>query len=301
MFRSRPASPTTPKSRRIFQDHVRLPRDDRRKVGCGVDLLQGRDGPLEAPTAADSAPSEDDAGRERRRARRMLGARGVPFRRRHRLHGPVPLYGGRIDAGKGCEELLEYFTSYKERGGDATLVLMGVKLMQMPEVPWVKFAGLLSERERLRRSKRRPSWSCPRRSRACRCSRSRPWPWDAGAVQRPQRRARRSLPARATPGLYNRSRRVRRGAKLLLADERPAPQMGRNGKNTSSRTTAGTSSWRSTKADRRRSRAHGGGACGVDAFPLELEDRLISGDRVLWWGRPLRLGIGGRAIWRSSQ
>ena len=26
---------------------------------------------------------------------------------------------------------------------------MGVKLMQMPEVPWVKFAGLLSERERL--------------------------------------------------------------------------------------------------------------------------------------------------------
>ena len=26
---------------------------------------------------------------------------------------------------------------------------MGVKLMQLPEVPWVKFAGLLSERERL--------------------------------------------------------------------------------------------------------------------------------------------------------
>ena len=59
------------------------------------------------------------------------------------------LYGGRIDAGKGCEELLEYFTSYKELGGDAALVLMGVKLMQLPEVPWVKFAGLLSERERL--------------------------------------------------------------------------------------------------------------------------------------------------------
>jgi glycosyltransferase involved in cell wall biosynthesis len=26
---------------------------------------------------------------------------------------------------------------------------MGVKLMQLPEVPWVRFAGLLSERERL--------------------------------------------------------------------------------------------------------------------------------------------------------
>ena len=63
--------------------------------------------------------------------------------------GRFLLYGGRIDPGKGCEELLEYFTSYKEHGGDALLVLMGVKLMQLPEVPWVKFAGLLSERERL--------------------------------------------------------------------------------------------------------------------------------------------------------
>ena len=32
---------------------------------------------------------------------------------------------------------------------DAQLALMGVKLMQLPEVPWVRFAGLLSERERL--------------------------------------------------------------------------------------------------------------------------------------------------------
>jgi glycosyltransferase involved in cell wall biosynthesis len=78
-----------------------------------------------------------------------MKARGVAFRRRHRLYGDFLLYGGRIDAGKGCEELLEYFTSYKELGGQASLVLMGVKLMQLPEVPWVNFAGLLSERERL--------------------------------------------------------------------------------------------------------------------------------------------------------
>jgi glycosyltransferase involved in cell wall biosynthesis len=71
------------------------------------------------------------------------------FRRRHRLNGQFLLYGGRIDAGKGCEELIEYFTSYKEQGGEAELALMGVKLMQLPEVPWVRFAGLLSERERL--------------------------------------------------------------------------------------------------------------------------------------------------------
>ena len=78
-----------------------------------------------------------------------LRARGAQFRRRHRLQGQFLLYGGRIDAGKGCEELIEYFTSYKEQGGEAQLALMGVKLMQLPEVPWVRFAGLLSERERL--------------------------------------------------------------------------------------------------------------------------------------------------------
>jgi glycosyltransferase involved in cell wall biosynthesis len=118
-------------------------------VGCGVDLMSGEgDGPLVAPTGGDSAPSDDD-GEQTVDLFAQVKARGVPFRRRHRLHGHLLLYGGRIDAGKGCEELLEYFTSYKEQGGDAALVLMGVKLMQIPEVPWVKFAGLLSERERL--------------------------------------------------------------------------------------------------------------------------------------------------------
>jgi glycosyltransferase involved in cell wall biosynthesis len=71
------------------------------------------------------------------------------FRRKHRLYGPVVLYGGRIDPGKGCEELFEYFSRYVKAGGDATLALMGVKLMALPEEPFVRFAGLLSDRERL--------------------------------------------------------------------------------------------------------------------------------------------------------
>lgn len=117
-------------------------------VGCGVDLMQGEgDGPQVAPVGG-ASPDEDDSA-ENVDVIAQMKSRGVPFRRRHRLHGDFLLYGGRIDAGKGCEELLEYFTSYKEQGADAALVLMGVKLMQLPEVPWVKFAGLLSERERL--------------------------------------------------------------------------------------------------------------------------------------------------------
>jgi glycosyltransferase involved in cell wall biosynthesis len=59
------------------------------------------------------------------------------------------LYGGRIDPGKGCEELIQYFTQYVKEGGDATLVLMGSKLMALPEEPYIRFAGRLSDRERL--------------------------------------------------------------------------------------------------------------------------------------------------------
>jgi glycosyltransferase involved in cell wall biosynthesis len=110
-------------------------------VGCGVDLMQGE--------GADSGWAEPVEEGEDVDVFARVKARGIAFRRRHRLYGDFLLYGGRIDAGKGCEELLEYFTSYKEQGGDAALVLMGVKLMQLPEVPWVRFAGLLTERERL--------------------------------------------------------------------------------------------------------------------------------------------------------
>lgn len=116
-------------------------------VGCGVDLMHGEGD--SAPLAPIAGASADDEEAEQIDLVAQLKSRGVPFRRRHRLYGDFLLYGGRIDAGKGCEELLEYFTTYKEHGGDAALVLMGVKLMQLPEVPWVRFAGLLSERERL--------------------------------------------------------------------------------------------------------------------------------------------------------
>jgi glycosyltransferase involved in cell wall biosynthesis len=75
--------------------------------------------------------------------------RGAVFRRRHRLHGPIVLYGGRIDPGKGCEELIQYFSEYVKSGGTATLALMGVKMMSLPEEPFIRFAGLLSDMERM--------------------------------------------------------------------------------------------------------------------------------------------------------
>ncbi len=118
-------------------------------VGCGVELPPQA---FNRNRPADPEPVGDDeaiAAAAAERPRSPLSARGAAFRRRHRLHGPVLLYGGRIEKGKGCEELIEYFSTYHAGGGEASLVLMGVKLMPLPEEPFIRFAGLLSDRERL--------------------------------------------------------------------------------------------------------------------------------------------------------
>src|SRR6266498_1369802 len=119
-------------------------------VGVGVDIPQQQAYPRMSPvmSEADSEGASEE-GVEPGDAPSHLLARGAMFRRRHRLYGPIVLYGGRIDPGKGCEELIEYFSSYAKDGGDATLALMGVKLMALPEEPFIRFAGLLSEQERL--------------------------------------------------------------------------------------------------------------------------------------------------------
>ncbi|HEV3214795.1 MAG TPA: glycosyltransferase family 4 protein [Vicinamibacterales bacterium] len=94
-------------------------------VGCGVDV-----------------PEAD--------ARLNDHARAHAFRQAHGVHGAFVLYGGRIEPGKGCEELLEYFQAYvSECGGDARLIFMGEKMMPLPDDPRVQFVGLLSEQERL--------------------------------------------------------------------------------------------------------------------------------------------------------
>jgi glycosyltransferase involved in cell wall biosynthesis len=143
-------------------------------IGVGVDIPQQQPYPrMPAPLeeeSADNGDSNDESGETAKAGTgpetsdadsktddnqstqefpSHLLERGSVFRRRHRLYGPIALYGGRIDPGKGCEELIEYFSSYVREGGDATLALMGVKLMALPEEPFIRFAGLLSEGERI--------------------------------------------------------------------------------------------------------------------------------------------------------
>lgn len=127
--------------RRFLTTHFSIRALSEETVGCGVDLpphLEGdHDGGRSTPT---DASTTDDR-------RTVSPASG--FRRRHRLHGPIVLYGGRIEPGKGCEELFEYFGNYIQEGGEGMLALMGIKLMQLPEEPFVRFAGRLSDSERL--------------------------------------------------------------------------------------------------------------------------------------------------------
>jgi len=141
-------------------------------IGVGVDLPQSNPYPRmpsmppeeteESATANDGdasvTPDEDSATRG---FPSHLLSRGSVFRRRHRLYGPIALYGGRIDPGKGCEELIQYFSEYVNEGGDATLALMGVKLMSLPEEPFIRFAGLLSDRERLQALEAATVVACP--------------------------------------------------------------------------------------------------------------------------------------------
>jgi glycosyltransferase involved in cell wall biosynthesis len=159
----------TDSERSLAQDLDGSPAKTVEVVGVGVDLTQIQPYPRtpvvpdeeseHTGDSADAASSEDDD--EARTYPSHLLARGAIFRRRHRLYGPILLYGGRVEPGKGCEELIHYFSEYAREGGDAALVLMGAKLMSLPEETFIRFAGLLSDRERLQALEAATVVCCP--------------------------------------------------------------------------------------------------------------------------------------------
>jgi glycosyltransferase involved in cell wall biosynthesis len=131
------------------QPYPRMPEAPEDDTSASTDAPAPMPVTIDGPDDAPADPDERDDAEPAKSFPSHLTARGSVFRRRHRIHGPFALYGGRIDPGKGCEELLDYFGAYVKEGGDATLALMGVKLMSLPEEPYVRFAGLLSESERV--------------------------------------------------------------------------------------------------------------------------------------------------------
>jgi glycosyltransferase involved in cell wall biosynthesis len=71
------------------------------------------------------------------------------FRIRHDVRGPYALYAGRIDAGKGCAEMLDHYDAYRRdcRGG-AELLLVGRLAMDTGRRPGVRYLGYLPEEEK---------------------------------------------------------------------------------------------------------------------------------------------------------
>jgi glycosyltransferase involved in cell wall biosynthesis len=71
------------------------------------------------------------------------------FRARHDVRGPYVLYAGRIDAGKGCAEMLAHHARYRrEKKGEAELLLIGKLAMDEPVQDGVRYLGFLSEGEK---------------------------------------------------------------------------------------------------------------------------------------------------------
>jgi glycosyltransferase involved in cell wall biosynthesis len=71
------------------------------------------------------------------------------FRIRYDLEQPFVLYAGRIDAGKGCAEMLAHYARYRrDVRGAASLVLIGKLAMPEPREAGVRYLGYLSEEEK---------------------------------------------------------------------------------------------------------------------------------------------------------
>ena len=121
-------------------------------VGVGIDPSHRQAYPRHQQDPADEPVAEDDTNDgadDNVDPDDDRADRGIPFRRRHRLYGSMALYGGRIEPDNGCEEMLEYFDAYAANDGETALVLMGVKMMKVPDEPYVRQAGVLPDRERM--------------------------------------------------------------------------------------------------------------------------------------------------------
>ena len=136
--------------RQLLRSFLRVGNGQEELVGIGVEPSQRQAYPRHQQDPADDAVDDDRAtDSDAPPPEDERADRGVPFRRRHRLYGPIALYGGRVEPDNGCEEMLEYFDSYAAGDGDTSLVLMGVKMMRVPDEPYLRQAGVLPDRERM--------------------------------------------------------------------------------------------------------------------------------------------------------
>ena len=152
----------SPTERAIVRAHLRRHPRGEEIVGVGVNAVPEAQYPRlqqdGSPSGTQPAEDEQPETLDVEEPPAHLSGRGILFRRRHRLDGRFALYGGRVDASNGTEELIEYFDSFAAKEADPSadvhrtptaLVVMGVKMMKLPSEPWLRLAGVLPDRERM--------------------------------------------------------------------------------------------------------------------------------------------------------
>jgi glycosyltransferase involved in cell wall biosynthesis len=70
------------------------------------------------------------------------------FCRRQGISVPYILYAGRIEQGKGCGELVEFFIRYYRLNPRLRLILIGNLLMELPPHPGIRCLGFLSPEDK---------------------------------------------------------------------------------------------------------------------------------------------------------
>jgi glycosyltransferase involved in cell wall biosynthesis len=124
----------------IYREVFSLPRAFAFLTPAEQELVRSRFGTGSRPAVVagmgvDPAPPSPEA----------VGA----FRRRHGLARPYALYAGRIDAGKGCADMVAHHLRYRREKEDALdLVLIGKLAMDEPRGEGVRCLGFLSEEDK---------------------------------------------------------------------------------------------------------------------------------------------------------
>ncbi|MFW6140336.1 MAG: glycosyltransferase family 4 protein [Acidobacteriota bacterium] len=70
------------------------------------------------------------------------------FLKKYNLRQPFILYAGRIEKGKGCQDLIRYFEKYSRYRPGLDLVLMGKRFMELPERPNLNYIGFVSPHDK---------------------------------------------------------------------------------------------------------------------------------------------------------